>query len=89
MGSLDNLPRDPVEPAQLRFERADDPARLSWQRAAGFEAEWWASWTPPSRPGEQLVLLIRQRAGQLEIGYVYHGPGAPSPLAVGCPDPPG
>lgn len=85
MGPLDNLPRDPVEPAQLRFERADEPARLSWQRASGFEAEWWASWTPPSRPGEQLALLIRQRAGQLEIAYVYHGPGAPSPLAVDCP----
>lgn len=77
MGQLDNLPADTLRAEDLRFERAAAPARQAWQRASGFGAEWWATWSPPSRPGSQLGLLIRERAGQVEVAYVYHGPASP------------
>ena len=48
----------------------------AWQQGAGYGAEWWVTWSPPSRPGDQVALLIRERGGQLEVAYVYHGPAA-------------
>jgi hypothetical protein len=84
MGHLDNLARDPARYGELRSERVDLPARLAWQRESGYEAEWWITWNPPSRPNDQLAMLIRERSGGLEIAYVYRGPGAPGQGSVPC-----
>jgi hypothetical protein len=84
MGPLDTLPADPLRAEDLRFERADDPTRRGWRREGGVWAEWWVTWTPPSRPDEQLGLLILERDDGPEVGYVYHGQGRASPAAWRC-----
>jgi hypothetical protein len=84
MGPLDNLPADPVQSRDLRYERVSDPDRLAWQRMLGYQAEWWVTWNPPSRPGDQFALLISERDGQLEVAYVYRGPGSPSEAGWSC-----
>ena len=84
MGPIDNLPADPLHAADLRFQRAGDPARQSWLRESGISAEWWATWSPPSRPGDELGLVLREHDGRLEVGYVYHGPGQHSDTAWRC-----
>jgi hypothetical protein len=84
MGPLDNLPPDPIRPADLRFERADDSPLPDRPGEAGSGAEWWVTWTPPSRPGDELGLLIRERSGLLDVAYVYHGPASPSASGRAC-----
>ena len=84
MGPLDNLPLDPIRPADLRFERADGSALPDGPGEAGSNAEWWVTWSPPSRPGDQLGLLIRERSGLLEVDYIYHGPASPSTSGRAC-----
>jgi hypothetical protein len=84
MGSLDNLPADPLRVEDLRFERADGPARQGWLRERGLSAQWWVTWRPPSRPGDELSLSIRERDGGLEVGYVYHGVGGAARAGWRC-----
>jgi hypothetical protein len=84
MGPLDNVPPDSIRPADLRIERADDTAHPDGQGEAGSAAGWWATWSPPSRPGDEVGLLIRERSGLLEVDYIYHGPASPSASGRAC-----
>lgn len=84
IGQLDNLPPDPLRPEDFRFERSTDPERLAWQREAGRGEEWWVTWYPPSRPGDQLAMLIRQSPDASDLAYIYHGPASPSATSWRC-----
>jgi hypothetical protein len=84
IGQLDNLPPDLLRPADFRFERTGDPARRAWQRQTGSGEEWWVTWHPPSRPAEQVAMLIREGPELVELAYIYHGPASASATAWRC-----
>ena len=78
IGQLDNLPPDPLRAEDFRFDRSSDPDRLAWQRETGRGQEWWVTWYPPSRPGDQIAMLIRESPELVELAYIYHGPANPT-----------
>lgn len=84
MGPLDNIPGDALRAEDLRFELVEEPARVAWMRTVGYDAEWWVTWRPPSQPQDEVALLVRDRDGELEIAYVYHGPGGSSRRGWSC-----
>lgn len=84
MGPLDNIPADTLRAEDLRFEPVDEPARVAWMRTVGYDAEWWVTWRPPSQPNDEVALLVRDRDGELEIAYVYHGPGGSALRGWSC-----
>ena len=87
MGAIDNLSAESVDASKLYVEQADSPAREALLHQAGYEHEWWASWTPAAQPGTQLTLVVRERDQQLQLAYVYHGPAVNRAADLSCAAP--